>query len=121
MSQKTDSQLQTQALQIKSEVVEKANTAARVGTMLQDIIDSKANNDLLLTDWDMSSDALPANSKRGRMYYGINGPTSEDLVIVIDGEEQVIPDAVIAISLIDNAAVDDPKQWAFIVTIKQDA
>ena len=45
MSQLTDNQLTTEANVIKNETASNANTATRVGTMLNDVIDSKINND----------------------------------------------------------------------------
>ena len=45
MAQKSDSALNTQALIIKNETVNDANTADRIGTMYVDIISSKINND----------------------------------------------------------------------------
>jgi hypothetical protein len=44
MAQKTDAELLTEAGIIKNEIIEYANSANRVGTMLQNIIDSKPNN-----------------------------------------------------------------------------
>ena len=43
--QKTDEQLSIQAQEIRNETEAYANTAHRVGNMLQDLIDSKTNND----------------------------------------------------------------------------
>jgi hypothetical protein len=45
MAQKTDLQLTTEADVIKNETIIGANTALRVGTMLDNVIDSKVNND----------------------------------------------------------------------------
>lgn len=45
MAQKTDSQLTTEANIIRDETAIGANTALRVGTMLDNLIDSKINND----------------------------------------------------------------------------
>lgn len=45
MAQITDAELTALAQQIATETQVGANTAARVGTMLQDIIDSKKNNE----------------------------------------------------------------------------
>ena len=45
MSVKTDTELQTQRAEIESETTANANTAARVGQMLEDIIDSKATKE----------------------------------------------------------------------------
>lgn len=45
MAQKTDSQLIIEANIIRDETVPGQNTAVRVGTMLDDVIDSKINND----------------------------------------------------------------------------
>jgi hypothetical protein len=53
----TDSQLNTEAGVIKNETTPGANTATRVGTMLEDIIDNKINNDKIDTN-----PALAANS-----------------------------------------------------------
>lgn len=44
MAQKTDEQLNAQATEIKNEDQRHANTALRIGTHLQDVVDSKANN-----------------------------------------------------------------------------
>lgn len=48
MAQKTDAELLTQKQIIEGETVANANTAARVGQMFEDIIDSKANNTALI-------------------------------------------------------------------------
>lgn len=45
MAQRTDSYLTTEANIIQNETASGANTALRVGTMLNDVIDSKINND----------------------------------------------------------------------------
>jgi len=45
MPQQTDSQLTTQANVIRNETVKKANTKVRVADMVQNVIDSKINND----------------------------------------------------------------------------
>jgi hypothetical protein len=45
MAQRTDSYLTTEANIIQNETATGANTALRVGTMLNDVIDSKINND----------------------------------------------------------------------------
>lgn len=45
MAQRTDSYLTTEANIIQNETATGANTALRVGTMLNDVIDSKVNND----------------------------------------------------------------------------
>lgn len=50
MSQLTDTQLTTEANVIKNEINEGANTATRVGVMLNDIIDNKINNDKISID-----------------------------------------------------------------------
>ena len=50
MAQKTDAQLTTEKNVIKTETIAKANTAARIGTMFEDTIDSKINNDKIDTD-----------------------------------------------------------------------
>lgn len=45
----TDTQLLTDALQIKVEVTDNANSATRIGTMLENIINSKPNNSVITT------------------------------------------------------------------------
>lgn len=55
MSVLTDEQLRTQAQQIKNETSRRANTAVRVGTMLENLVDSKLNGIQGLTPWDFSS------------------------------------------------------------------
>ena len=45
MAVKTDTQLQTQRAEIENETTANANTAARVGQMMEDIIDSKATKE----------------------------------------------------------------------------
>lgn len=117
MSRKTYSQLSVQAQQIKIETLAKANTANRIGTMLQDLIDTLFNNGSFIPNWDMSTDTLPSGTLKGDRFYGINGPT-EDLTILVDGAPQVIPNGSIAESLQDNASTTDATQWAFILTIK---
>lgn len=44
MAEKTDVQLSAQAAVIRDETLSKKNTALRVGTLFQDIIDSKLNS-----------------------------------------------------------------------------
>lgn len=53
---KTDSQLITEANIIKNETTAGANTATRVGTMLDDIIENKINNDKIVTTVGSGSD-----------------------------------------------------------------
>lgn len=48
MAQKTDAQLLAQAQVIKNETIDEANTTTRVGAMLEDFADSKANNSLIV-------------------------------------------------------------------------
>lgn len=57
MAQKDDATLLTQAGVIKAETTANANTATRVGTMMEDIIDSKMNNDDLIDEDDMSTNS----------------------------------------------------------------
>lgn len=66
MSQKTDAELLTEAGVIKNETTEGANTATRVGDMLDNIIGSKLNNDDVATKMGMvinaSTAATPNNT-----------------------------------------------------------
>jgi hypothetical protein len=56
MSQKTDVQLSEEAQQIKNETARKANTASRVGTHLQNLVDSKLNKqDGVFTRWNFAT------------------------------------------------------------------
>jgi hypothetical protein len=116
MARKTYAQLSTQAQQIKVESIAKANTANRVGTMLQDLIDTLFNDGSFIPNWDMSTNQMPAGSLRGDKWYGINGPGT--LTVLIDGFPQLIPNGTIATSLIDNASTTDTSQWSFTVTMK---
>jgi hypothetical protein len=117
MARKTYAQLSTQAQQIKVETISKANTANRVGIMLQDLIDTLFNNGSFIPNWDMSTNLMPSGSLRGDKWYGINGPTTT-ITVLIDGVPQVIPNGTMAESLIDNASTTDTTQWAFTTTMK---
>lgn len=57
MAQKTDIQLSTQADEVRDETTANANTATRVGTLFEDIVDSKMNNSLLIDEDNMASDS----------------------------------------------------------------
>lgn len=67
-----DSQLITQADIIKNETATGANTAVRVGTMLDDIITNKINNDKIDVDgtFAANSDTLVASQKATKTYVG---------------------------------------------------
>jgi len=56
MAQKTDSQLQTEAGIITNETLIGANTAVRIGTMFNDTISSKINNDKISDDTALGND-----------------------------------------------------------------
>lgn len=67
MPTKTDSQLDTAAVAIKSETISNANTAVRVGSMLEDMNDSKINIDKIGVDVEATTNknndaALASNS-----------------------------------------------------------
>ena len=66
MSSKTDAQLSTEAQQIKNETAKKANSASRVGTHLQNLVDSKVNKNSLVKDWAFPDGAFP--TERGVIY-----------------------------------------------------
>lgn len=66
MAQQTDAQLTTQSNVIASETLPNANTAARNGAMMQNVIDSKINNDQKTTD--ISVDAKLPTAKTVRDY-----------------------------------------------------
>lgn len=66
-----------------------------------------------LMNWDMSTDEFPEKSVRGQRFYGIDGPTPT--LTGMDGSR--IPNGVIATSLEDGAAVDDPTKWALEYTV----
>ena len=75
----TDSALNSQALVIKNETILKANTALRVGTMLQDIIDNKINNDKISTNPALgTSNTLVPSQAAVRTY--VNGRTLNDIL-----------------------------------------
>lgn len=75
MAQKTDAQLQTQNDTIQTETVTNANTALRVGTMFEDIIDSKMNNDDLIDEDNMVSDSAtrPPSQQSVKAYVDLVG------------------------------------------------
>ena len=75
-----DSQLTTQANVIKNETATGANTATRVGTMLDDIISNKINNDKIDTDGTLAanSDALVASQKATKTYVNAGLALKED-------------------------------------------
>lgn len=93
MAQKTDAQLQTQRAEIENETTTGANTAARVGQMFEDEIDSKINNDKIVDEDDMvsnSSTLLPTQQSvkayvdanvGGGAVASVNGQTG---VVVLD-------------------------------------
>jgi len=66
-----------------------------------------------ISNWDMSTDAFPSNSKSGQEYYGINGPTAT----LLDRTGSPISDGVLLKSLQANASTSDPTQWAITYTI----
>jgi hypothetical protein len=70
MAQKTDSALQTQNDTIQNETNTGANTAARVGQMIEDLIDSKMNNDQLLDEDNMATNSAtrPASQQSIKAY-----------------------------------------------------
>lgn len=82
MAQKTDAQLTTQAQEIRDETVTNANTALRVGTMLEDIIESKVNNDEF-TATDTTGTAI---SFAVPQFYGSSGsPETGNVTLVTTG------------------------------------
>lgn len=71
MTKKADSALVTQAEQIRTETRPGANTAQRVGQTIRDIVDSKANLNLLIPiAWDLSTDLVPSGGLQGQWYEG---------------------------------------------------
>lgn len=70
MANKTKAELITQADEIKNETQQGANTANRVGTMLNDIIDSTTIGGGVYA---MDLDSLPYSIQNGGVYYVING------------------------------------------------
>lgn len=71
MAQKTDAQLTTEANVIKNETTAGANTATRVGEMLNDIIDSKLNNEDAEADY-LAIDGANANEDVDLGNYSLN-------------------------------------------------
>lgn len=59
MGQQTDSQLTTQATQIQDETAAGANTHTRVGTLLNNLNDSKINNDKITTNLSGAAGTIP--------------------------------------------------------------
>jgi len=71
----TDAQLLAQASVIKTETVAGANTANRVGLMLEDIVDNKINDDKIDVDGTLAanSDLLVASQKATKTYVDASG------------------------------------------------
>lgn len=86
MAQKTDVELQTQNDTIQNETTANANTAARIGQMFEDIIDSKVNNadDASATQKGVIELATPAECITGTDT--TRAVTPEGLQAVIDAE-----------------------------------
>ncbi len=69
MANKNDAQLEVLATEIQDETAQGENTATRVGRMLNDIIDSKINNDKISTsDILGTSDTLVPSQKAVKIY-----------------------------------------------------
>jgi hypothetical protein len=81
MAQQNDSQLIVSADVIKNETVANANTATRVGDMLNDIIDSKINNDKIDVDGTLTADSddLVASQKAIKAY--VDSAKSTDVTL----------------------------------------
>lgn len=81
MAQQNDSQLIVTADVIKNETIANANTATRVGSMLNDIIDSKINNDKIDVDGTLTanSDAVVASQKATKTY--VDSAKSTDVTL----------------------------------------
>jgi|688.fasta_scaffold397539_2 hypothetical protein len=81
MAQQNDSQLIVSADVIKNETVANANTATRVGDMLNDIIDSKINNDKIDVDGTLTADSddLVASQKAIKAYVDSAKSTDDTL------------------------------------------
>jgi hypothetical protein len=73
----TDAQLLAQASVIKTETVAGANTANRVGLMLEDIVDNKINDDKIDVDGTLAanSDLFVASQKATKTYVDALGTT----------------------------------------------
>jgi hypothetical protein len=69
MAQRTDSYLTTEANIIQNETATGANTALRVGTMLNDVIDSKINNDRVSDSTALGNDATIVPSQNAVKTY----------------------------------------------------
>lgn len=82
MSQLTDTQLTTEANIIKNETSADANTATRVGTMINDVIDSKINNDKISIDgtFASNSDAKVSSEKAVKTYVTSSTPTLQQVL-----------------------------------------
>lgn len=126
MAVKTDAELLTQALQIKSEIIENANTATRVGQLFQDMVDSKSNVveesfivrhvgdvDLAATDLfpSVGTAATPASNgtvQAHNRYYNTSAGLTSTL---LDKYGNPIPGNVFIEAKIDNPRTDNVADW----------
>lgn len=76
MSALTDSQLTTLATTIQGNTATNSNAASLVGAFLNDVVDSKINNDKIDTDGTLAanSDSLVASQKATKTYVDANTP-----------------------------------------------
>jgi hypothetical protein len=85
MAQRTDAQLTTEKDIIKDETVVGANSATRIGTMFEDINDSKINNDKIDTDASLNTAGKTVPGRDALKTYianvlaGLNALTSDDI------------------------------------------
>jgi hypothetical protein len=75
----TDSNLNSEALIIKNETVLRANTAVRIGTMLQHLIDNKINNDKISTNTSLGTSNTLIPSQAAVKSY-VDGRTLNDIL-----------------------------------------
>lgn len=92
MAQKDDATLLTQAGVIKAETTANANTATRVGTMMEDIIDSKMNNDDLIDEDDMSTNSAtrPPSQQSVKAYVDAEVAGASGAVDSVNGQTGVV-------------------------------
>lgn len=75
---------------------------------VKQVVNENANGAMrIIGDWNMSTNLLPASTKKGYAYRGINGPTTT----LLDASGNVIPNGVLIVSMADGASTTSVANW----------